>query len=641
MFRVSRATLAERWTLFIGAALSVALGVALVQSSLLLLLSAATSAAPSDASPIETTSHAADTTVAVTVLAVTLAFAAFLAFFIIGTTFAFTVDQRARELALLRLVGADRRQIRRLLVGEAVLLGGIGTAAGVPSGLGVMIVQTGLLTRLGFVPGGFTGEWHWWVVGASVVVGMGLSVSGVLLAARRAAGIAPLAALRDGETASSVMTRGRWITAGVFGTTAAALLALSASGGAAGGQAMAMSVSIAAAIAFTAATPLLVPLAARMLPIGRIGVLPLLARANLRDSIRRSASTAAPLVILVGILVGQSAALLSFSAVGAAENRALTVGDLVVESAPPSALNPDGVGRIAETPGVASASTEVNMPAALTTGAGEMAFTEIVDVSVIDPESFAGAHPGSGPLQELAGATAAAGPSALGVSVGDTVRVEIGDVDLGELRVVAAVPETMAAGPALLLPMDALPTELFVAVTSISYVTLEETADREAVARSLEAFGTVSTLDSWQNRAAASSSTTAGSILVVVLGLGALYALIGVVNSVVIASATRRREFAVNRATGLTRSQVVRVALLESTLVTTIGVFLGLLSALGTVVAVGIVSAAVTGGVTIVVPWIFVAATVVGAYVVTGIPSVLTSLAATAVPPVELLRSKE
>jgi putative ABC transport system permease protein len=641
MFRVSRATLAERWTLFIGAALSVALGVALVQSSLLLLLSAATSQPPVGASPIEVTAHAASTTVAVTVLAVTLAFAAFLAFFIIGTTFAFTVDQRARELALLRLVGADRRQVRRLLVGEAVLLGGVGTATGVPLGIGVMAVQADLLMRLGFVPAGFAGEWQWWILGASVLVGLGLSVSGVLLAARRAASIAPLAALRDGEVATAVMTRGRWITAGIFGAAAAALLVLSPTGGASGGQAMAMNVSIAAAIALTAATPLLVPLVARMLPVGRGAVLTLLAQANLRDNIRRSASTAAPLVILVGILVGQSTALLSFSAAGAAESRALTVADVVVESTIPSSSIGDGLGQIAKTPGVASASTEVSLSAAVTTGKGEMAFTEISSIVLIDPAAFTGAHPHVGSLSELRGATAVAGPSALGISIGDTVRVEVGAVDLGELRIVAATPETMAVGPALLLPINAVPQELLAGGSAISYVTLDTDANPDEVSQALTAFGTVDPIDEWQDRNAASGSTTATSILIVVLGLGALYALIGVVNSVVIASATRRHEFAVARASGLTRAQVVRVALLESALVTTIGVSLGLLAAVGTLAAVGVVGAAVVGAVTIVIPWPLVAATVVGAFVVTSVTSVLTSRAATADPPVELLRSRE
>ena len=97
-------------------------------------------------------------TAAVAVLGVVLGAATFLAGFIISSTFAFTVSQRRRDLALLRLVGGSRGQVRRLLLGEAVLLGGLGAALGIPAGLGVMAIQSRLLGTLGFVPDGFTGR---------------------------------------------------------------------------------------------------------------------------------------------------------------------------------------------------------------------------------------------------------------------------------------------------------------------------------------------------------------------------------------------------------------------------------------------------------------------------------------------------
>jgi putative ABC transport system permease protein len=640
MFSVSRATVRERWALFIGAVLSVALGVALVQSSLLLLLTAATTPPPAGASAIDVTAHAADTTVAVTVLAVTLAFAAFLAFFIIGTTFAFTVDQRVRELALLRLVGASRRQVRRLLVSEGALLGAVGTVVGMPLGVGVMVVHAELLVRLGFVDPGFSGAWQWWIPGVSVGTGVGLAVSGVLLAARRAAAIAPLAALRDGESSGRVMTAGRWVTAALAGGGAVALLGLSPVGGPAAGQAMAMNVSIAAAVAVTAAAPLLVPLAARLLPVRRSAVIPLLARSSLRDNVRRSASTAAPLVILIGILVSQSTALLSFSASAAEQQRAAIEADLVVESVvgegPGSSL--DDIGALA---GVSAVSTEVAVPAAVTTGEGEMAFTELGSVTVVDPSGYAAIHPGEVPFDGLDGAAAVAGPGSIGLGVGDSAGVRIGDVDLGRLPIVAEARGSMGAGPTLYLPDDLVSAALLDGAPAVSFVSVDRGATVADVAASLEAAGRVVPLDGWLERNADSGSRTAASILVVVLGLGALYALLGVVNSVVIASATRRHEFAVARASGLTRRQVVRFALLESSVVTTIGVALGLLSAAGTVIATALVTGAVAGTPTVVVPWVLVGAVVVGAFLVTGVTSVATSRVATSPAPVSLLRSRE
>lgn len=64
-------------------------------------------------------------------------------------------------------------------------------------------------------------------------------------------------------------------------------------------------------------------------------------------------------------------------------------------------------------------------------------------------------------------------------------------------------------------------------------------------------------------------------ILAVLMGLAGLYALLAVVNSAVIAGTERRREFAVARVSGLTRSQVVRTAVAEGAAVAVIGVLLG------------------------------------------------------------------
>ncbi|GAA1950621.1 hypothetical protein [Amycolatopsis minnesotensis] len=100
MFRLSLSTFRERWPLFIGAVLTVCLGVALVQSSLLILVSAASPDIPAGLPP-EVADHLRDGyTGAITLLAMTLGLSAFLAIFIVSSTFAFTVAQRRRDLAL-------------------------------------------------------------------------------------------------------------------------------------------------------------------------------------------------------------------------------------------------------------------------------------------------------------------------------------------------------------------------------------------------------------------------------------------------------------------------------------------------------------------------------------------------------------
>ncbi|MFF4621828.1 hypothetical protein [Nonomuraea jabiensis] len=202
-----------------------------------------------------------------------------------------------------------------------MLLGVVGAAAGAVAGLAVVRLQAWLLITLGFVPVGFAGQWRPWVLGVCAATGVGLAVAGALSAARRAARIRPLEALRDGGQAAHVMTRGRWATGLLLAMGAVVLIGVTPVAGPAGAQAMAMCVSICAALAFTVLGPVLVPAVARLLPWRAAGTLGLLAAANLRDDVRRTSSTAAPLIVLVGLVLGQAVALASFSASAAAELR--------------------------------------------------------------------------------------------------------------------------------------------------------------------------------------------------------------------------------------------------------------------------------------------------------------------------------
>jgi putative ABC transport system permease protein len=635
VLRLSWSTFTERWPLFIGAALTICLGVALVQSSLLVLISAATLDVPAGLSASDTIRFTEGASVAVTVSALTLGFSAFLAVFIVGSTFAFTVAQRRRELALLRLAGGGRGQLHRLLLGEAVLLGLAGTAAGVPTGLATMSFQAWLLSALGFVPAGFTAEWRTWILGVSVGVGLGVALAGVLVAARRAAQVRPLEALRDTGEAARVMTAGRWVIGILFTAGAIALIVLAPIGGAAGGMAMAVNVALCGSVALSALSPLLVPVVARLLPAGRAGVLGELARANMRDGVRRSAATAAPLIVLVALVLGQSGALTSFAAAGEAQQRRSTVADLVVE-----ATGPVGA-QVAAVPGVAAASTEIEVPVAVTHGSGEDADTETGLALVVDPAAYAIAHPSARALEGLVGRRVAGGPGGDGGAVGDTVGVRAGETDLGLLPVVAAVPAGIGGGATLLLPLGLAAVVDVAAGPSRTFVALETGADPGAVRAALASIGTVHGVEEWIARDAAARDATSTGVFLVVMGLGGMYALIGVVNSVVIGAAARRPEFAAARATGLTRGQVVRMALVESWGVTAIGLVLGAVAAAGTLGAVLGATAAVTGHATLALAWPLVLSVVAGAFVVTGVTGVLTSWSATRGNPVTLLVARE
>jgi putative ABC transport system permease protein len=633
MTGLNRAGLAERWTVLIGALLSVVLGVALVQSSLLLLISAATLDPPPDLSAAARMAFEENATAAVALLGVVLGAATFLAAFIVSSTFAFTVSQRRRDLALLRLVGGSRGQLGRLLLGEAVLLGTLGAVIGVPVGMGVTAVQTRLLVSANFVPAGFTAEWRTWILAVSFGTGIGLAVAGAMVAARRAAKVRPLEALRETGDAVRVMTVSRWMAGLLFAGGALAMVIVAPHGGAAGGVALSMNVAMPAAVALAAFAPLLVPLVGRLIPTGG-SVSGTLARANLRDARRRSASVAAPLIVLIGLVLGNAGAGTSFTASGIRELRGHTRADLVVEAVGPIH------GAVTTVAGVAAASTESSVPATVHTGHGEDAETVAVSALAIDPPSYVVAHPGSDRIAALHGRAVAAGPGGDVPSRG-SVRVGLPGTDLGSLPVTAAVPTTLSGGAELLLPRDLVPAALLDTAPTRSFVTLAPGADPATVRAGLAAVGTVSSLEDWLTADAEARNSTNNRIMLIVMGLGGLYALIGVVNSVVIGAAARRREFAAARVTGLLRGQVIRSALLESWAVTLSGLILGGLAAGATFVAVLATTSAVTGAATLDLPWPLIAAVTAAAVAVTSVASVVTSWFATRPAPVGLLGATE
>ena len=116
---------------------------------------------------------------------------------VIANTFTITLAQRTGELALLRAVGATKRQVRSLVVLEAVLLGLVSSAVGVGLGLlaGRGLLAVGRRVDLGLpLPEGLALTPV--VLGVPLLVGLLVTVLASLWPAARATRVSPLAALR-------------------------------------------------------------------------------------------------------------------------------------------------------------------------------------------------------------------------------------------------------------------------------------------------------------------------------------------------------------------------------------------------------------------------------------------------------------
>src|SRR5699024_6477009 len=439
-------------------------------------------------------------------------------------------------------------------------------AIGIPFGLLVMNWQSQLLVSLGFLPEGFDAQWRNWIFAVSVGIGLGVALGGVLVSSRRAGRVRPLEALRGTGDATRVMTPSRWFFGVLFLAGAVAMMIIAQVAGPGAAIPLTMLVALAASIGLAALSPLVVPIFARLLglvlrgrPVGSVAV------ANLRDGVRRSASTAAPLIVLVGILAGLFGTAFSITEASAQALGRDTVADFVVTSPVDEANEISGVR------GVATTSVETSVPLVMASdefdtdelGGG----TKFGHARAIEPDSYRHAHSvraASGSLDALHGHAVAVGAGRAGqpgFSLGDTLRLRIGDQQL-RLPIVAVLPGKMSGGPDLLLPKGNVPDSVRESTTARTLVAATAGGDQAAAGgrRRMSVDGTVQDADAWVRERAAAEQSAQLSIFGMIAGMAGLYALFAVINAVVIAAADRRSEFAAARLSGLTRAQVVRMA---------------------------------------------------------------------------------
>jgi putative ABC transport system permease protein len=228
--------------------------------------------------------------------------AVFVGAFIINNTFSITVAQRTREMAMLRAIGANRGQVLRSVLSEAVVVAVLASAAGLAVGIGVAAGLEALLGSFGFdVPEGPMVV-STRTIAVSSVVGVVVTVASAYLPARRAARVAPIAALRDTAIEQTNGSKRRAVAGvGLTGLGVATLLA-----GLGGGDAGLVGLG---ALAVFIGVSVLGPVLAR--PVTRVLGAPLphargmagsLARQNAMRNPKRTARTAASLMIGVGLV---------------------------------------------------------------------------------------------------------------------------------------------------------------------------------------------------------------------------------------------------------------------------------------------------------------------------------------------------
>jgi putative ABC transport system permease protein len=254
-------------------------------------------------------------------LLVFAAISVFVGAFIIDNTFSMLVAQRTRELAMLRALGAERRQVVASVLGEAAIVGLLGGVIGIGVGLGLATLLKEFFGTFGLkISGGLPVLPH--TIAWSLGVGIVVTVLAALLPAVRASRIAPVAAMRDDITTTPRGLRRR----GIIGT-AALVLGIGAVAGALVSPDVAWGLFALGAALVVLGVLVAAPLAA--LPVVRVVTAPFvalsgtvgrIARENVLRMPRRTAATASALLIGLALVATVSVA---------AQSTKASVADLV------------------------------------------------------------------------------------------------------------------------------------------------------------------------------------------------------------------------------------------------------------------------------------------------------------------------
>ncbi|MEU0068058.1 ABC transporter permease [Streptomyces sp. NPDC006332] len=581
---VAVATLRKRWLGFVGSFVALTLGVALIAASGLLV---STSAGLENNDP-----SAPSLKKLLTFMA---GMSGFVSVFVVASTFAFAVAGRRRETALLRAVGATPRQIRLLVIGESVVVSLVASVAGALLGLVLAPLFARWLVARGAAPEGFTVEFSAGPLLTAAAIEVAVAVLGAYAAARRAGRVRPVEALSAAAVDGKVMTLGRWVWGvayvALFGTVLA-LFAAMPPGLERDPQlrdpqnlpVWSLLIDVMAIMALALFAPLFVPVLVRLLTLPvplAAGAVGLLARQNALAAVRRTVSTATPMFLVIGLTGTVVGSTLTFGEARAVQSREALSAQYVVEPDTGSTLSAAEVRRLRDLPD--SRTTTIRPTLVSDLGGGMTGGTTVATAIDGDTARTWKLKTEAGSLDGLKG-NAVAVSSGLAEAndwqVGDRLGAALADGTPVTVKLVALVRTPLSLAEVLLpyplvaahLTGDKQPTAAFVSTTSGAAAATPAATDGAKVTPTAR----------WGDGDDDPRARSDWITMIAILGPALLYALIAIVNTMMMSTGDRLRDFATLRLTGGNDRQVLSMVAWEAVLTAATAAVLALLVTTGT-----------------------------------------------------------
>ncbi|MDX3308910.1 ABC transporter permease [Streptomyces sp. NPDC054884] len=486
-------------------------------------------------------------------------------------TFALSVQQRLRELALLRAVAATSGQIRRLLGREALIVGAAAGTAGALAGLPLGGWLHGRFVALGAVPATLHHTVGVFPPLAAVAATLFGAWAAARIASRRVARIRPAEALTEARAERARPAWGR-LLAGLLllagGVALVALLSILRTEPASTPVTFLAVVVLSTSVALLG--PLLVKAAALLLtgPLRLTGPGGRLATANLRGNAARMASVVTPLTLLIGMTCTVLFVQPTLGDAARAQTREGIRADWVVASRGPGV--PSDAARHLRTED--SVVTEV-VRTTVRVGLDKYTAQGVTPAGLTrtwDPDVTAGTLRG---LTEHTVAVSELTADRLHLEPGSTLKLTLGDGTPATLTVTAVYTMGLGFGD-LTFAHDLLARHVDNPLSSSLLVSTDRTQTQ--LATTLREFPGLEVLspaaaDSLQ----AQRQQTNTEVNLIAMGLVLAFTAIAVVNTLAMSVSERVREFALLRLAGATRPQVLRMLRTEALSVLLLATALG------------------------------------------------------------------